>query len=129
MGQGRGRVLLPGQNGGMPGQVVDVGQVLMAIVENLEWPTVSEWVVLQESRIRVIKLADGTRIMEILTQGCRRGYRIPLNGINAAVIARELGSGEALMPESDEVAAAQAPAPFEALPTDDDPPQPPTMGQ
>lgn len=135
MGQGNGRVVLPGGLQGAAGvSAPSTQQMLMALAEQAEWPEVAEWLVLDGPRMNVVKAADGTRILNIWGRGSRRGYRIPLNGITAAMLARELGSGEAVVPESAEVAGAHhAPAPFEPLPTDDapveDPPQPPTMGQ
>lgn len=101
--------------------------LLSALVEQAEWPVVSEWLVLKEIKFGVQKLPDGTRVLEILRQGSRRGYRIPIQPINAALIARELGSGLAVVPESDEVASAAQPQAEQ--PAGDEPPAPPTMGQ
>lgn len=126
MGQGRGQIVLPGQNGapGLP----PVEQMVMALAEQAEWPTIGEWLVLESARMNVVKLADGTRILQVWTQGSRRGFRIPMPPLTAAVVARDLGSGLALVPESDEVAAAAQP-PEESGATPDEPPAPPTMGQ
>lgn len=118
MAQGQSRVVLPGQQNGLP----STEQMLLALGEQAEWPVVSEWVVLESARMSVVKLPDGTRILQVWTQGNRRGYRLPMPPLTAAVIARDLGSGLAVVPESDEVADA-------ADPPADEPPAPPTMGQ
>lgn len=121
MGQ-QGRVVMPNGLGGvMPQPTTE--QLLGAILEQAEWPNVSEWLVLQECRLSVLKTTEGARILQVWTAGQRRGYRIPLDPINAAVISRELGSGLAVAPESDEVADAASP------PAPEEPPTPPTMGQ
>lgn len=118
---GQGRVVVPnGLGGAMRPPTTE--ELLHAVLEQSEWPNVSEWLVLQECRLSVLKTTEGARILQVWTAGNRRGYRIPMDPINAAVIARELGSGLAVVPESDEVADASSPTPPA-------PEAPPTMGQ
>lgn len=128
MGQRSGRVLLPGQNGAGAPQI-DAAEALAVLLQNSQWPQVSEWVTLTPAKFGVDVEPSGMREIWMQPLGSSRGYRFPLDAALCRVLIAKLKLDEpGTVPESDEVAAAQAPAPFEALPTDD-PPQPPTMGQ
>lgn len=131
MGQGKGRVVMPGANGGLPGQRIDVGEALQALAQLAQWPQVSEWVTLTPARFGVDVELSGMREIWMVPMGSTRGYRFPLDPALCRVLIAKLQLDEpSSVPESDEAAAAQQPAPFTPLPSDDDdPPTPPTMGQ
>lgn len=115
MGQGNGRVVLPGQQG--VGSRVSVEQAIVLLSQQIEKPPVTEWLELTNCSILVGHLADGQRHLLVTPHGSRRGYRIPLGGISAVQIGQALIERPGQAPEAGQDVQA------------DEPPAPPTMGQ